>query len=437
MKESGTSSFQLIYDANNRIQSPANCNPVAQFCYDAAGDLLKDNNNHVYAFDGEARVKTVDGTAATYTYNPLGNRVRKDVAAGSTEYFFFAGNTISELNPTTSTWTDYAFAGGKRLAKDTSNNGTGAQYYQDDHLGSARIMTDNTGSVISNCTFNAFGEQVLCSPNNASNHYRFTGKERDNEDNLDDFSARYFSSSMGRWLTPDWSARPATVPYASFGDPQSLNLYLYVRNDPVSRADADGHVGHNADWCPLCDELGQAAALAQQNPFGYIRSHAAPTKPDGDLAPPPTTLPPGKNGEANSWVIKPSGKGTRVKWGPKFPVKSPKGGQPSASWDSENGHWDFKPGDGTGTKRFLPDGTEVDHDNNPVNPMRDLPHPEAPPIPHELLADPPPCRLVAGPCTWSPGIYLTPTPGIGGAPSFAPGVSPGFSFGSGWVLAPA
>jgi hypothetical protein len=36
-------------------------------------------------------------------------------------------------------------------------------------------------------------------------------------------------------MTPDWDPRPTTVPYAVFGDPQSLNLYGYVRNDPVSR----------------------------------------------------------------------------------------------------------------------------------------------------------------------------------------------------------
>ncbi len=101
--------------------------------------------------------------------------------------------------------------------------------------------------MIYNCTFNPFGEQVSCSPDNPSNHYRFTGKERDSEDGLDDFGARYFSSSMGRWMTPDWSARPTAVPYAVFGDPQSLNLYLYVRNDPVSLADADGHF-LDSDW---------------------------------------------------------------------------------------------------------------------------------------------------------------------------------------------
>ncbi|MGA9043136.1 MAG: RHS repeat-associated core domain-containing protein [Terriglobales bacterium] len=72
---------------------------------------------------------------------------------------------------------------------------------------------------------------------------KFTGKERDAESGLDNFGARYDSSTLGRFMTPDWAARPTTVPYAVFGDPQSLNLYGYVRNDPVSRADADGHFG--------------------------------------------------------------------------------------------------------------------------------------------------------------------------------------------------
>src|SRR6185312_17536639 len=35
-------------------------------------------------------------------------------------------------------------------------------------------------------------------------------------------------------------------PYAVFGDPQSLNLYNYVRNDPISRIDPDGHYEVNA-----------------------------------------------------------------------------------------------------------------------------------------------------------------------------------------------
>ena len=70
---------------------------------------------------------------------------------------------------------------------------------------------------------------------------RFTGKERDAESGNDYFGARYYASSMGRFLSPDWSAKEEPVPYATMDDPQSLNLYAYVRNNPLSNTDADGH----------------------------------------------------------------------------------------------------------------------------------------------------------------------------------------------------
>ena len=70
---------------------------------------------------------------------------------------------------------------------------------------------------------------------------RSSGKERDSETGLDYFGARYYGSSMGRFLTPDWSATPVPTPFADLTDPQTLNLYGYVRNNPVTRADADGH----------------------------------------------------------------------------------------------------------------------------------------------------------------------------------------------------
>jgi hypothetical protein len=48
---------------------------------------------------------------------------------------------------------------------------------------------------------------------------------------------------MGRWMSPDWADKPEAVPYSSVGDPQSLNLYSYVGNNPLSKVDADGHDG--------------------------------------------------------------------------------------------------------------------------------------------------------------------------------------------------
>src|SRR5437763_7410892 len=71
---------------------------------------------------------------------------------------------------------------------------------------------------------------------------KFTGKERDAETGLDYFGARYYSNGQGRFITPDWAAKSTAVPYADFTDPQSLNLYSYVRNLPASKFDADGHL---------------------------------------------------------------------------------------------------------------------------------------------------------------------------------------------------
>jgi RHS repeat-associated protein len=68
-----------------------------------------------------------------------------------------------------------------------------------------------------------------------------TGKERDSESGNDYFGARYYASTMGRLLSPDWSSGPTAVPYADLGNPQTLNLYSYVNNNPLSRVDSDGH----------------------------------------------------------------------------------------------------------------------------------------------------------------------------------------------------
>src|ERR1700722_3786527 len=70
---------------------------------------------------------------------------------------------------------------------------------------------------------------------------RCSGKERDAESGLDYFGARYYGSSMGRWMSPDWADKPEAVPYSQLDNPQSLNLYGYVNNNPLSKADNDGH----------------------------------------------------------------------------------------------------------------------------------------------------------------------------------------------------
>ena len=98
---------------------------------------------------------------------------------------------------------------------------------------------------------------------------RYTGKERDSESGLDNFGARYDASSMGRFMSPDWSSSPEPVPYATRDDPQSLNLYTYARNNPVTLTDPDGHCWGWIQW--LCD-TGQRFYYAFTD-FGFV-THA-------------------------------------------------------------------------------------------------------------------------------------------------------------------
>jgi RHS repeat-associated protein len=70
---------------------------------------------------------------------------------------------------------------------------------------------------------------------------RYTGKERDTESGNDYFGARFYSSNMGRFMSPDWSAKQEPVPYSKLDNPQSLNLYGYTLNNPLSNVDTDGH----------------------------------------------------------------------------------------------------------------------------------------------------------------------------------------------------
>jgi len=91
-------------------------------------------------------------------------------------------------------------------------------------------------------------ENDYCSATSVPQSYKFNGKERDAESGLDNFGARYDASSLGRFMTPDWSAAPLTVPGASLDDPQSLNLYSYVGNNPLTYIDPDGHCWKLFGW---------------------------------------------------------------------------------------------------------------------------------------------------------------------------------------------
>jgi RHS repeat-associated protein len=103
-----------------------------------------------------------------------------------------------------------------------------------------------------------------CTPHFVHFAYRFTGKERDAESGLDYFGARYYGSSMGRFMSPDWATKPEAVPYSSLSDPQTLNLYGYMRNNPLGGTDKDGHCGQQQAGGTTCPNVTVTATPATQ-----------------------------------------------------------------------------------------------------------------------------------------------------------------------------
>ena len=150
------------------------------------------------------------------------------------------GEILAETDALGNILNEYIFFGGKHVA--ILPNGSTAQFYVEDLLGSSRVITTNTGAVCYDADFYPFsGERTPYTNTCTQNNYKFQGKERDTETGNDDFGARYYSNRFGRWLSSDWSAVPAPVPYANLTNPQTLNLYAMVADDPESFADLDGH----------------------------------------------------------------------------------------------------------------------------------------------------------------------------------------------------
>src|SRR6266568_3019584 len=227
--QNGPHTMMLSFSGSN--------NRMDGYSYDAAGNLLNDGT-HSYAYDAENRMTTVDnGSAASYVYDAGGQRVRKTTSSGSVDYLYdLAGHEITELSSSGSWNRGEVYAGGRHLA--TYNNGT-TYLIHTDHLGTERVRADSSGTSCETITSLPFGDwQTTSGSCGDPSPMHFTGKERDNESNLDNFGARYISSSMGRFVSAD----PITVTPGRVVDPQQLNLYSYVRNNPLRLVDPTGMI---------------------------------------------------------------------------------------------------------------------------------------------------------------------------------------------------
>lgn len=123
----------------------------------------------------------------------------------------------------------YVYFAGRRIAwrKPTGE----VRYYFADHLGSARVVTNEAGQILEESDFYPFGgERVISNtnPDPIANTYKFTGQERDWESGLDYFGARHYASGLGRLLSVDPSRASANP-----SDPPSWNRYSYTYNNPL------------------------------------------------------------------------------------------------------------------------------------------------------------------------------------------------------------
>ncbi len=242
---------------NNRWASSTNG-------YDTAGNqtsvFLGSGGTRTFTYDAENRqiAASIPGMSAiSYVYDGEGRRVQKTVGSTVTTFVYdAAGNLTAEYGPPSSV--------------------AGTTYLTADHLGSTRLVTNSSGAAIARYDYAPFGEELTAGIDGrttallfSTNQYpttpdgtdlKFTGKERDAETGLDFFLARYYSSAQARFTSPDefkggivdvFSGRDietnTALPYADITDPQTLNKYGYVRNNPMRYTDPDGHCGSWSD----------------------------------------------------------------------------------------------------------------------------------------------------------------------------------------------
>jgi RHS repeat-associated protein len=241
----------------NMLKTADTNNRLSGLTYDSAGNVIVDDQGNTLVYDAENRIiSTTNNTSGTttYTYGAGGQRITKSNGATVANYWFGpSGDTLAETD-SSGNFTNYVFFGGQRLARNLSGD---IKYYITDHLHSTAIFADKSGTVLDDNDFYPWGGVVPgVGSTTSNNHYKFTGKERDTESGLDYFGARYYTNATGRFMSPDWAVGPIQIPYAEFGDPQSLNLYSYVRNSPVVRVDPDGHDFENPGFQKFNDDDG-------------------------------------------------------------------------------------------------------------------------------------------------------------------------------------
>jgi RHS repeat-associated protein len=246
-------------------------NRISGDTYDTAGNLTAIPSIATYTYNAENQMTVTAGV--TYTYDGDGKRVKK--SSGKLYWYGMGSDPLDETDlagvTTNAAFKEYVFFGGKRIARRDSANAV--SYYFADHLGTARIVANSFGAACYDSDFYPFGGERSVT-NTCSQNYKFTGKERDSESGLDNFGARYDSSNLGRFMSPD----PKMLGMSRLVNPQRWNKYAYTINNPLRYIDPDGkdaqetiaglwHAGFQ-----LREDIGRPLPYITQNNLSVVAS---------------------------------------------------------------------------------------------------------------------------------------------------------------------
>ena len=210
--------------------------------YDGNGNLTSDGA-HTYQYDYANRLVSVDnGATATYSYDPLGRRIRKVVGTTTTDYFYAGHQMIESISITQSgnnaiieLTTDYVYS---PRTDDVlmAWRGDNKFYFHKNRLGNTMAITDASGNVVERYIYDVFGAPQFIAPNGTEraasiidNDILFTGREYDSETGLYYYRARTLNPDLGRFQQQDPT-----------GYDDGLNMYAYVYNNPANYIDPTG-----------------------------------------------------------------------------------------------------------------------------------------------------------------------------------------------------
>lgn len=128
--------------------------------------------------------------------------------------------------------TKYIFAGGQRVALKPVGS-TSIYYYHTDHLGSSSVVTNAAGTKVQSLAYYPYGK-TRASTGSIDVHHKYTSQELDDSTGLYFYNARYYDPVLGRFISPD-----SIIPNPH--NPQALNRYSYVLNNPLNLIDPSGH----------------------------------------------------------------------------------------------------------------------------------------------------------------------------------------------------